>query len=390
MQDSSSEPTNCIDFIPSFSDQGFCFSRNRDGIDNIFKNTSYTETFKKILLYDKDTGRVRKNKGSGFQHQYSFVVDNGYYNDFKRGLREHNDDYNGYYNELDKRLQEKDEYYTLPETWNKLLSTHTNFVLSVHSPLDIAEIGGNGIRVQSGYETTIRINLMELYSDESIKGIDIGKRNCLFSDENEKSKLFLHYSKQNCELECKLDYAENLCGCRPWDYPRSQKQSKNDKEQPICDFFSSSCFRSAMKHENMQHICFETCPSSCNAVQYTISTERVPLDANRTICADPMHQKVTDSENDIGNAIWNHIFGLPVYPNRKYRWFKKTPIRQLIRMFPDIMLNRTHTQTDAEYCTEKVLNDIAVVNVIVNSRNVVKMVQNLRVTFTDKLANFGK
>ena len=376
MQDINSEPRDCTDFKPSFSDQGLCFSRNAAGIDKMYTKTEYTESFQQTMMFDMKAPHVKVNKGSGFRHQYSFLVDNGHYKDLKRAL-----------------MDKKTLTLTNMQIWKRLKNTHTNFLLAIHSPYAIADIGGNGIRVESGYETTIRVNLMELYSHETIKDIDIDQRQCLFSDERPNYGLFLNYSKVNCEFECKLDEAEKLCTCRPWDYPRPQKLPSNDTERPICDFFSSSCFHSAMKYEYVEKLCFDKCPSNCNEVKYTISSERVPLNPNQEICVDPRERDKSSSSKTIHASIWDHIFGLPHYTHsttsiNKHRWYKDTPAQRLVKTFQDVMLNQT--QTKANYCTGKVMNDLAIVNVIVNSPTVLKLVQDVRVTFTDKLANIGK
>ena len=379
MQNINGEVTDCTDFKPSFSDQGLCFSRNADGIDKMYKKSKYIESFQQTMMFNMTPPLVKKNKGSGFRHQYSFLVDNGYYEDLKRGL-----------------FGDKHIYTSITsdtKIWKRLKSTHTNFLLAIHSPNTIADIGGNGIRIESGYETTIRVNLMELHSEDSIKHIAVDKRQCLFPDENQNYGLFLNYSKVNCEFECKLGEAEKRCACRPWDYPRPIKVSSNDTERPICDFFSSSCFHSAMKDEKVEKRCFDTCPSNCNEVKYTISSERVPLDPTKEICVESIERDETRSSKTIHASVWDHIFGESHYIHSssnlyKYRWYKETPTQKLVRMFQGVMLNQT--QTNVNYCTEKVMADIAIVNIVVNSPTVLKLVQDVRVTFTDKLANFGK
>ena len=53
-------------------------------------------------------------------------------------------------------------------------------------------------------------------------------------------------------------------------------------------------------------------------------------------------------------------------------------------------MNPNESLTKIEYCKGKVTMDIAIVNVIVNSPSLLKLVQDVRVTFSDMLANFGE
>ena len=136
---------DCTDFKPSVTNEGLCFTRNSGNFDKIFKPSQYVDEFKKIMLSGGENDSVQHNKGSGIQYQYTFIVDANRYNDLRRG-----------------------------NIWNK--ETDTNLHLGVHSPNDIADIRGSGIAIHSGYETTIRINLKELYSDPSIRSIAPNRR----------------------------------------------------------------------------------------------------------------------------------------------------------------------------------------------------------------------
>ena len=391
MEDSKNAPKDCFDFKPAFSDQGICFTRNAAPMEQIYKSTRYIQSFEKTFQFNKRSLAIKPNKGSGFQNLYSFIVDNGNYGELKRGMKIGN--------------LGKDKTYRL----GGMESPQAEFLISIHSPHDVADTVSNGIKVQSGYETTIRVNLLEYHSTESVKGLHIDKRKCLFSDEHENSMLFLHYSKVNCEIECKLDYAERSCGCRPWNYPRPFKHHQKDSENPICNFFSSSCFHSVIKYEQVEKFCFENCFASCNEVKYTISTERVPLSFNEEMCTPLSKEignpsKTTKASKSIKRSIWNHIFRLPHVGNsninaniilylgqknpKKYRWFKQTSTYNISKMVYDSLMNET--LTDKEYCIQKLMNDIAIVNVIVNSQSVVKLIQSVRVTFSDMLANIGR
>ena len=141
--------TDCVDFRPSFTNEGLCFTRNGGKFDNILRPTAYTSEFKNTMLPGRENDSIRYNKGSGIQYQYTFLVDTNRYNDFKSGV-----------------------------FWEN--KSDTSLQLGIHSPNDIADIKGTGIDIYPGYETTIRINFQELYSDPRIRYIEPTRRQCKF------------------------------------------------------------------------------------------------------------------------------------------------------------------------------------------------------------------
>ena len=133
-QDSGSEPSDCTDFTPSFSDQGMCFARNALDVERMYKPTPYIEALRSTLLSKqhndpiRDADSIKKNKGSGFEYQYSFLIDNNNYLDIRRAKKLNPD------NDLSIRSK---------KYWEPYMSTHTDVNLAVHSPFDIADIGNN-------------------------------------------------------------------------------------------------------------------------------------------------------------------------------------------------------------------------------------------------------
>ena len=134
--------TDCADFRPAFTNQGMCFTRNAGKIHEMFKTTEYMDAFKGTFTPKRGNEEIKFIKGSGIQHQYSFVIDANRYKDMKRGKK-----------------------------WNK--TTDTTLYLGIHSPNDIADIQGSGIEILLGYKTTIRINLLQLSSNPDIKDLDV-------------------------------------------------------------------------------------------------------------------------------------------------------------------------------------------------------------------------
>ena len=64
---------------------------------------------------------------------------------------------------------------------------------------------------------------------------------------------------------------------------------------------------------------------------------------------------------------------------------------EAISQFQQVLLNVTDAHSfEMRFCKEKFQFDIAMVEVIMESPTVIKYIQTLRVSITDKLANFGK
>ena len=354
----------CTDFRASLTNEGLCFTRNGENFDKMFKPTTYTDTFKNIMIAGRGNDSVRYSQGSGIQYQYTFLVDTNRHTDLKRGT-------------------------------HRTLKTDSNIHLAIHSPTDVADIKGSGINIELGYETTIRINFQELLSDRTIQSLDPKKRQCKFDYENGNLKVFKWYSRINCLYECMMDVVEIECGCRPWDYPTSINTSNKFTKSRICDYFGNTCFHALMSTDNVgEKKCAEKCLPDCNEIKHSFSIEKSHLDVNK-IChytkedakmgafAD---QRMSKSIKDVEESTRNHVYGFPQSPPK---WDKRYPINNLIQTLTDAMTHLNRTTSKFDQCKTRVLKDIAVINIVVNNPTVLKLIQTNRVSFSDKVANFG-
>ena len=71
-------------------------------------------------------------------------------------------------------------------------------------------------------------------------------------------------------------------------------------------------------------------------------------------------------------------------------WEKKTSVNGFMRFLQDNLKHQNKSTPDLQICKEKLKKDVAVVHIVVNNPTVLKLIQTNRVSFTDKLANFGK
>ena len=172
----SDEFDACSQFIPSISNHGMCLTRNGGKLDTIFKRSKYLSNFTGTFTPIRWINNVTQIKQDKSGHHFSFVVDGNKYKDLKRGP-------------------------------NWMDPSFSKFQLAIHSPNEISDIRGWSnriINIASGQITTIRINLSQQKSKESIRVITIEKRDCKFPEENEGLSSVQWYSNVNCLLDCKM------------------------------------------------------------------------------------------------------------------------------------------------------------------------------------------
>ena len=354
MQDSFNLPTDCADFSPSFTNEGLGFTRNGADLEKMYQTSNYIQDFKTTMLFNRSNPNLKYVKGSGINNQYVFLINTNRYKDLKRGIK-----------------------------WNQTEKSQVK--LAIHSPLNVADVKNLGVKIYPGYLTTIRVDMVELVSNDNIRGLDIKKRQCRFNDESKNLEILSNYSNTNCLFECSMNFAETICGCRPWDYPRLRPL--NSKPSRICDFFGSSCFNKMMKIDTTEEDCRISCDSDCEEVKYSLSVDRSPLESDDYICLNPKTRDKT--EKNVQKSIWNSIFGETIDGN-PISWFHLTNADRFVKIVQDALINPNKTTDQIDYCKEKVSSDIAVVEIIINSPTVLRLVQSVKVSFVEKLANFGK
>ena len=69
------------------------------------------------------------------------------------------------------------------------------FRLALHPNFDVPNIRDSSFNLFAGYKTTIRVNTIQLRSDDSVKELNLQKRKCRFEFEHDNLKLFNSYSR---------------------------------------------------------------------------------------------------------------------------------------------------------------------------------------------------
>ena len=169
------------------------------------------------------------------------------------------------------------------------------------------------------------------------------------------------------------------CKCIPWDYPLSDQTLETSKMIGICDFFGSSCFNSYIENmkNKMPSWCREECAPGCNEIKYTTTTEREPIDTKSICSYDPTEAK--NVLDEFGIKTFQYLF------NTSYAG------KEEVIHFQQALVGANNSKSFMyENCKEKLMNDIAIVEVLMDSPTVVKYIQTYKASTTDKLANFGK
>ena len=163
-QQSEHQLHHCVDFQPSLTNNGMCFTKNGASSSDIYKDTEYIRTFREVFLKGRNNLGISKNEGSGEGFKYTFMIDAQKVMDLKNGLN-----------------------------WNQ--TKQATFRIALHQGFDIPDIRDSSLKVRAGFKTTLRVSAFELQSDGPVKEIQLSKRNCKFEDESNKQSPFRRYSR---------------------------------------------------------------------------------------------------------------------------------------------------------------------------------------------------
>ena len=207
------------------------------------------------------------------------------------------------------------EYWKSPDDFNKAVR---EFTVGVHDPSVPANLRGEGIKVKTGYETTIMVTPRVLHTtDMAIDKLTFGQRRCRASSEADAAglQIFKKYSREACVLECSLHLASKKCGCIPWNYPMNDREAAG-----LCDVFGNYCFYQAMDEAARKHEC--DCPHDCRSVAYSVTVSASYIDEQLS-CPQTEAGMFGDFQGSLGlpkmflayyNQIVNKVFVRLLYP----------------------------------------------------------------------------
>lgn len=125
------------------------------------------------------------------------------------------------------------------------------------------DVSTTPLTLETNKEYFVRVTPQGYKTSDSYKAMNIGKRKCRQLTEVSDDSLFRIYTKANCQYECKVTMASNLCKCTPWDFVLR----KNFEE---CDIFGRTCFYNALVNitvDSLNTMC-DHCISDCDYLSY--------------------------------------------------------------------------------------------------------------------------
>ena len=91
--------------------------------------------------------------------------------------------------------------------------------VSLHNPLEPANMRSNSFSIPLGYSTIVYITPKVREIDDSAASLSESERGCRLSKDSTGLNIFKIYSREGCLLDCKIKQAYKKCGCFPWNYP---------------------------------------------------------------------------------------------------------------------------------------------------------------------------
>ena len=359
---------SCTDFIPSISNDGLCVTRNSFKMEEIFTHNSHLSKFTAAFVSGNSSSKVENISKKQSEYHFTLIVDRNRYNNLKRG-----------------------------RIWNE--TTNEKIKIGIHSPDEVADIRGwynKIINLAPGHITTIKVKPGQQQSEYAIKDLPIKERKCRFEDEADDLSSLKTYTKVHCLFDCKMKLAEEICGCRPWDYPDSNRETAphHGTKGRICDLFGNSCFDQILRHYSST-ACDEKCVPSCSKVSYSIDISKDALDPENKICRIHL-SSLTNMESIIRDYIFTLLQRNDDFLMGKH--FEASPDAMMLNKLKFILTrdNTTNdeikdTNMDLEMdCRRKLKNDIAIVVVSIDSPTFSRTTKGQKATTLDKLAYIGK
>jgi hypothetical protein len=225
--------------------------------------------------------------------------------------------------------------------------------------------------VKPGYVTTFSIQPIEVVATSRLNDVSIKQRKCRFTYETQGvTDIFTEYSQIACEFECLLKKARKACRCTPWNMP-----FLSTEDQVVCDVFASYCFITILGNKHLLKDC--DCLANCNSIQFSINFNEIPIDVE-LYCRDFM---------SIGRKLIKDK-QMNGYNNLLYKYYK---LPQMIAMNVTELPSETDLGAlEYDMCKQIMIEDIAIVSVQYETQKYVRTIMDKKMSFTDKLATFGK
>ena len=79
--------------------------------------------------------------------------------------------------------------------------------LSINAPDQFYNVIDSSIKIEGGTDVLIRVEPVELYTDDSVKSVEIEQRKCRMTSEvPDEMNLFKNYTRNACLFNCMYEY----------------------------------------------------------------------------------------------------------------------------------------------------------------------------------------
>ena len=214
----------CNGFFPTPTDVGICFPKNLNINKVVWPKVQYN------YIFDADEQFQEENINGGTLWSESTIIINTDYLD---------------------HISHTYRRYLEAKCFEVQLQLHQSKELG-HMLLDYNyELLNIPLTLATNHEYFIDITPKGEASTAAFRDFDVEKGNCQLDTEVDENSVFKTYAPNNCQYECHVKKAIDICFCIPWDF-----LSITDVQE--CDVFGRTCFFDAMK------ISAKSANDSCN------------------------------------------------------------------------------------------------------------------------------
>lgn len=139
------------------------------------------------------------------------------------------------------------------------------YFVYIHAPNEYPNGAGSHFHVPLDSKFTIQITPTIFEDDEgSIKNLPLIERECYVAEEK-SLRYYKTYNRNNCELECSMNYTLKECQCAQFFMP-------HDNATTVCGTEHKECYRKASKSMS-EELTKCNCYSTCKTINYGADTQ---------------------------------------------------------------------------------------------------------------------
>lgn len=237
------------------TDKGMCCTFNKDKAEEIFLEGTFSEQITKMQGKDKDGAFEEAKLSQLYLTNNEPISYPGTDNGLRLVLDSHSD-----------RLSS-----------GSIGDMFRGFLVLIEGSNVFPQASRSSFVLRPGNENDVVLSASQIYGGKGTKETKPNDRSCYFSDEYSLES-FKKYSKDNCILECSIEYARNqmknetrVDGCIPWFYP----PMSNSSSYVWCNPWETEEFIMNQKLVPINEC--SHCLPDCNSTEYEATITSAPL-----------------------------------------------------------------------------------------------------------------